>query len=315
LWEKFLRDDFYWSVAVAPRPPGTKLAVMRQAAFRELPQPADWFYADPLLFEHRGRHFVFMEGFPYATGKGVIAVSRLESDGSMSAPETVLERPYHLSYPFVFSSLGQIFMIPETCGNRTIELYRCERFPDRWVLDTVLMEDVEAADATVLEHSGRLWMFVNLASRGLWLDTELHLFHSEDARGPWRPHPLNPVVSDVRRARPAGPIWEEEGRLIRPTQDCTPGYAFATSFQTITTLTTEDYAEEPLTRLEAHDLHWKPGARRTHTWCMGAGFVAIDATVSRWSASRWFDGRATPGRTGGDVLPKGDGGARPARAG
>ena len=30
-------------------------------------------------------------------------------------------------------------MLPETSGNRTIELYRCEHFPDRWALDTVLM--------------------------------------------------------------------------------------------------------------------------------------------------------------------------------
>jgi len=223
LWDKFLRDDFYWSVAVARRQPGAGLATLRDAAFQELSQPADWFYADPILFEHQGRQVVFMEAFPYATGKGVIAVSRLEPGGSITPPETVLERPYHLSYPFVFSWQGRIFMIPETSGNRTIELYRCERFPDRWTLDTVLLDGVTAADATILEHAGRLWMFVNLASRGLWLDTELHLFHAKDARGPWRPHPLNPVVSDVRRVRPAGPIWEEEGRLIRPAQDCRLG--------------------------------------------------------------------------------------------
>src|SRR5439155_24993081 len=116
------------------------------------------------------------------------------------------------------------------------------------------LDGVTAADATILEHEGRLWMFVNLASRGLWLDTELHLFHAKDARGPWRPHPLNPVVSDVRRVRPAGPIWEEEGRLIRPAQDCRLGYASATSFQRITTLTASDYAEEPFDRLTADQL-------------------------------------------------------------
>ena len=285
LWEKALRDDFYWSVAIAPRPPGAGLATLRDAPFRELPQSPDWFHADPVLFDHQGRHFVFMEAFRYATGKGVIAVSRIEPGGAMSPPETVLERPYHLSYPFVFSQHGQILMIPETSGNQTIELYRCERFPDRWVLDTVLMDGVEAADATVLEHAGRLWMFVTMASRGLWPDTELHVFHAQDVRGPWQPHPLNPVVSDVRRARPAGPVWEEAGRLIRPAQDCRLGYAAATSFQRITTLTTEDFAEEPFARLTADQLRWKRDARRTHTWCMGTGFVALDATVSRWRVS------------------------------
>jgi hypothetical protein len=283
IWSIAARDDFYWSVAVAPRPAGLRLeAAMREATFREMPQPPDWFHADPFVFEHRGRPYLFVEAFPYATGRGVIAVSRVEADGSVSRPEPVLERPYHLSYPYVFDWRGQTFMLPETSGNRTIELYRCEHFPDRWALDTVLMKDVEAADATVLEHAGRLWMFVTVASRGMSPDTELHLFHAEDLRGPWQAHPLNPIVSDVRRARPAGALWEEDGQLIRPSQDCTPGYAFAISFQRITTLTPEDYAEETFARLTASQLRWKRNARRTHHWFMGPRFMAIDATVSRF---------------------------------
>jgi hypothetical protein len=306
LCEKVVRDDFYWSVAVAPRPPESGLeAAIRDAAFRELPQPADWFHADPFIFENRGQHFVFMEAFPYATRRGVIAVSRLESSGDLSPPETVLERPYHLSYPFVFSWHGQIFMVPETRGNRTIELYRCERFPDRWVLDTVLMDGVDSADATIFEFAGRLWMFVTLATRGMSPDTELHLFHAEDVRGPWRSHPLNPVVSDVRRARPAGAIWEENGRLIRPGQDCSAGYASATSFQRITTLTTEDYAEEPFARLNASQLRWKRNAKRTHHWCMGSRFVAIDATVSRFMLARWLGPRRGAARPAGHPPPGG----------
>ena len=48
---------------------------------------------------------------------------------------------------------------------------------------------------------------------------------------------------------------------------------------------TEDFAEEPFARLTADQLRWKRDARRTHTWCMGTGFVALDATVSRWRVS------------------------------
>ncbi|HKQ58605.1 MAG TPA: hypothetical protein VJY35_12120 [Candidatus Eisenbacteria bacterium] len=298
LWDKAVRDDFYWSVAVAPRPaePGLEAALHR-ADFRELPQPPDWFHADPFVYEHEGESFLFVEAFPYATGRGVISVSRIHSDGAFSPPRIVLERPYHLSYPNVFRRRGEIFMIPETSENRTIELYRCERFPDRWALDTVLMENIEAADATIVESAGRLWMFVTIASRGIWLDTELHVFHAEDVRGPWRAHPLNPVVSDVRRARPAGIIWEEKGQLIRPGQDCSPGHARATSFQRITMLTPEDYAEVPFTRLDANQIVWKRNAQRTHHWCMGSRFVAVDATVSRFRRPR------VPTRPGGGAWP------------
>ena len=46
-------------------------------------------------------------------------------------------------------------MLPETSGNRTVELYRCVEFPHRWELDRVLMDGVHAVDATLAEHDRR----------------------------------------------------------------------------------------------------------------------------------------------------------------
>ena len=40
----------------------------------------------------------------------------------------VLEKDYHLSYPFLFEDNDELFMIPETATNKTIELYKCEEF-------------------------------------------------------------------------------------------------------------------------------------------------------------------------------------------
>jgi hypothetical protein len=42
----------------------------------------------------------------------------------------VLERPYHLSYPYVFFVGDDAFMLPETAANGAIELYRAVSFPD-----------------------------------------------------------------------------------------------------------------------------------------------------------------------------------------
>ena len=39
-------------------------------------------------------------------------------------------------------------MMPESGQNRTLELYRAERFPDRWTLDRVLISGAEIGDAT-----------------------------------------------------------------------------------------------------------------------------------------------------------------------
>ena len=93
---------------------------------------------------------MFCEEFPYATGKGVISVFALDEAGNPGPTRVVLERPYHLSYPVVFRHEGQIFMMPESSANRTLEIYRAEHFPFRWTLDRVVLSDIELADATRL---------------------------------------------------------------------------------------------------------------------------------------------------------------------
>lgn len=289
LVERVLWDEFHWSIAIAPRSPGGPPDVhLRQAPFRLLGPSRDRFYADPFLFEHGGEEFLFLEVGSYRTGRGVIAMCRIGADGRPDAPRVVLERPYHLSYPLVFERSGEIFMIPETIGTRTVELYRCRRFPDEWVLDTTLLRDVTAADATVLEHDGRWWMFACLAPAGMSPDTELHLFHADDVRGPWQPHRHNPVVSDVRGARPAGRLWREDGSLMRPAQDCSIRYGHGLAFRRITTLTRDAYAEEVQSTVGPDRLPWCPRAQGIHTWNAGPRSCATDVCASRFRGERWL---------------------------
>ena len=51
--------------------------------------------------------------------------------------------------------MDELYMIPETAGNRTIELYKCVEFPMHWELSQVLMKDVYAVDPTILKHNNK----------------------------------------------------------------------------------------------------------------------------------------------------------------
>ena len=101
------------------------------------------YFADPFLFEEDGVAYVFCEEFPYATRKGVISVFALDEQGDPGPSRVVLERPYHLSYPVVFRHEGQIWMMPESSANRTLDIYRADPFPYRWTLDRVVLSGVE----------------------------------------------------------------------------------------------------------------------------------------------------------------------------
>jgi hypothetical protein len=136
------------------------------------------------------------------------------------------------------------------------------------------MKNVMAADTTLVEADGRWWMFVAIASHGTWNVDELCLFVADEPFGPWRPHPQNPIKSDVRCARPAGGIFERKGRYYRPAQDCSHDYGYAVRLQKIDVLTESNYAEEEADIILPHCL---PGIVGIHTFNVTADLTIIDA--------------------------------------
>ncbi len=185
----------------------------------------------------------------FATGKAHIAAIEVGRDGSHGEPLRVLERDYHLSYPFLLQHEGALYMLPETAQNRTVELYRCVSFPSRWRLEKTLMRRVRCADATLHHDGERWWMFAGAAGEGAALDDELHLYYADSLTGDWQPHERNPVKSDVRSARPAGALYAEDEGLFRPAQVCAPSYGAGVSIQRVLRLTTADYIEREVRRI------------------------------------------------------------------
>ena len=80
---------------------------LRPETFTLLASPPSRFYADPFLFEHDGATFLFFEDYDYDTGKAHISYVILGSRRTRSTPALALERPYHLSYPYVFGDDGR----------------------------------------------------------------------------------------------------------------------------------------------------------------------------------------------------------------
>ncbi len=245
--------------------------------FKSIIPPRNVFWADPCLFvNEEGRQFIFFEEYPYKTKIAHISVIELYEDGTFSQPGVVLQKPYHLSYPFIFKAEGKLYMIPETSGNRTIELYSCVDFPNKWQFEMNLMENIHAVDATMHIHNNKFWLFVNLkenAGASAW--DELFVFYSDKLMTTnWQSHPKNPVISDVRRARPAGGLFYKNNRLYRPSQDSSCTYGYAININEVVNLDERDYTEKKVTTVLPG---WNNDVTATHTLSVVNNMAVIDA--------------------------------------
>lgn len=244
--------------------------------FRPVMPPRGRFYADPFAVRWKGRDFLFFEDYIYAQERGIVSFVEVFSDGRVSAAETALERPYHLAYPCVFEHDGEMYMIPETMANRTVELYRAVEFPHRWELVRTLQQDIRAIDVTFHHQDGTCYFFATVVERGEAYTDELFLFVSDSLTGEWRSHPLSPVVSDVRRARSGGALFLRDGRLMRPSQDCSVRYGYACVLNEVTKLSPTEYDERPVGTILPD---WHPGLRGTHTLNSTETLEVIDGVV------------------------------------
>lgn len=246
------------------------------AGFAPVPCPSDRFHADPVLVHDGEAHYLFFEDADRRTGQGAISCRAIDSEGHVGPVHRVLEMDTHLSYPSVFAWRGGWYMIPETLERRTIELHRAVEFPLRWQLEKVLFHDVAAVDATPFVHRDRLWLFVAMSPSGASLNDELFLFHADSPGSEWIPHPMNPIVSDVRRARPAGPLFFDGDVLYRPGQDCAGDYGAAFWLNRVEVLDEHAYRETPVRRV---DPSWYPGGLCSHTYTRAGAFEAMDNRV------------------------------------
>jgi hypothetical protein len=238
----------HWAVGVIAKPLQHVLQSFDPSNIHWLPAPSDGFLADPFGYLlPDGTLQIMAEELSWADGIGRIVAFERRTDATITPRRNVFAFTSHASYPQIFEHDGAIYCIPETVAQRRVQLFKAESFPDRWVLDTVLLENFSGADATVYFHEGRWWLFAG--NHDDQDETKLFIFHAKDLRGPWAAHTQNPVKCDLRSARPAGALFTMEGQLYRPAQDCSSTYGAAVVVNRIDRLTPTQFVESTVTRL------------------------------------------------------------------
>lgn len=213
------------------------------------------YAADPFILAGSDPQVLLYERYDTRRRIGEIWQARL--DGSGRPAKSTLPIEVHASYPFTFVWEGRTLCIPQVSADGTPAF---ELIDDQWLHVGDLLPDTQVLDPTVFRFDGLWWMLGTLPGANS-LD-HLHGWFADSPLGPWEPHYLNPLKTDVRSARPAGGTFTDGGGVLRPTQDCAGGYGSAITICRIDELSKTGFSETAVRRI-APPPGW--GAAGTHT--------------------------------------------------
>ena len=265
-----------WQIAIARLDPASGSPVVHH----RLPPDRRGWYADPCAVVDRSSTWLFCERWDPGLQRGVIDLFAIEPD-RLRPQGTVLEEPFHLSFPRVFQHQGQWFATVESSANRDVRLYEAVDFPFSWQLRRTLLTDEAWVDPILMPFADGWALLVStpaLPSLPRETAPALQLFVASDLlQAPFLPHPCSPLLLDSSSGRNGG-LLELQGQRWRVAQSIGYGGAYGRSLtlHRLDRLDGNRYDEVdddlPWLRSLVRSLH----ASHLHTLNNCDGWIAVD---------------------------------------
>ena len=237
------------------------------------------FLADPFGAKIKGESYIFMEEYDYNKRKGKISYIKLSERNKPSKIHTAIEKPYHMSYPYIFQYEKDFYCTPETHQNNEATLYKI-RSPSNWEKKYTIIKGIDVSDPSIIEYNGKWWLFF---TRG-YDYTNLYLWYAEDLFGDWKPHKNNPVKTEISSSRPAGTMFIHEGTLYRPAQDCEESYGANIVINKVLKISPMEFLEDPVLTINP-----KTNAiKGVHTLSSLGEITLIDGVISIGRDKLWL---------------------------
>ena len=191
-----------------------------------------WF-ADPFILRLSDSEIVFLvEEFVYCKNRGVISkliVNR--KNYSIKSVKTILDTGSHLSFPAYYRKNGKVYIYPESGERGATYLYEYNEDNDE-IKELYMINPNVTADTILVD------LPISGGGRYQLCTTEPTCNKDILDIYPFKEEPCSPVLSPIARikvekmtARNAGVVFEVNGRMYRPAQDCTYHYGECTEIQ------------------------------------------------------------------------------------
>jgi hypothetical protein len=190
----------------------------------------DRFFSAPFILEANDKNIiVLVEEFYYPDCKGRIAKLTVDRKNfSLTKNDTVLELETHLSFPAIFRHDDKIWFYPENSAAGKLTLYQFDVM-NNTVTAVSILSSKPLADTVITGRFGKPHLFTTKLPNDS--GSVLLIYKSEQWNGGFKL--LQTVEFKEKIARNAGVIFEFDGMILRPAQNCNKGYGKGLFFQII----------------------------------------------------------------------------------
>lgn len=264
-----------WNVAFRFEEKGSILE-NKCTPFNVIPNSIRYWAADPMVFEHEEKKYIFSELYDYVKCRGIIGVAVYLGNNRFSKWQPIIQEKFHMSYPFVFQAEGEIYMLPETSEKNEVILYRATKFPLEWEIHKVIKNNVKWVDTTIFPTKEGYQGFTqsieqeNIENLEIKLDKEFNLLSVK-----------NCDMQDIKKYRSGGSIFVWNDKLVRVCQDCQEDYGKALYFR----ICDRNLVEKSSVRIcpEQLELSDKMIRRGMHTYTALDDIEVIDIKTRRFN--------------------------------
>ena len=250
--------------------------------FTIIDTPKGVWFADPMLFEFEKKHYLFAEVYEIKKRRACLGFFEFVN-GKPEFRGKIIENNYHMSYPCVFQYENNIYMIPESSANLSLELYQAVDFPTIWELSCVLGKNLCLVDSTFFLHNGNPYLLSYEKVKTGW-DLVIFLLNLKGEKG----------IKEIERkhynsniGRPAGNIVDIAGEYIRPAQNCQRKYGESIIQYQLDSII--PYSEKKIGEITIKDISIEKKIERVHTYNEDSEYQVIDFFVEKFELFKAMD--------------------------
>jgi len=253
--------------------------------FTILPNPSCEWCADPFVFEHDGKTYIFAEAYNPFRGRGNIKYCVFDDVINCKDIKwhTIIDEPYHLSYPFIWKDKRGVHIAPESCGINDIHRYDCVNFPDKWEKKAVLLEGKRYADSTfTFDTEGNLqYCFTHEVTGPMRGNLFRYNFRNDGIidKGTEEFISDNPMI-----CRPGGHFFKRDGKFFRVAQDGFKDYGERLIFLNVESL--QPYREAVAGEINYKQHPYVENCIGMHTYNTTDKFEVVDFRIKKLSYLR-----------------------------